>query len=139
MFTSVWRYICISCLIMFSAASADFEGLSDECGRVLVGPHNWDAIYIFCPALPQFNPEQAQGLVMAVLDSTSRISGPTRIFFFGDESVLHRDRRPADQGRLIESWGKALVGAYHTEDQVLAVRSTTSEEWRNLYLPTTRQ
>lgn len=139
MFTSVWRYLCFSCLAVVSSASAEFDGLSDECGRVLVGPRNWDAIYIFCPALPQMNAEQAHSLVMAVLDSTTRISGHTRIFFFGDESVLDRDRWPADQGRLIESWGNALVGAYHTETQVLAFRSTTNAEWRNLYLPTARQ
>ncbi len=83
--------------------------------------------------------EQALSVVIAVLDGTTRISGDTRIFFFRDESVLRRDRWPTDQGKLIESWGSAFVGVYHTHTQLLTVRSTTDDEWREIHLPTTRE
>ena len=139
MFTSKWRHLCISCLLLISPLAADPADSDEECGRILSGPDRWYTIYVLCPNLPKMSPEQARSVIVAVLDGTTRKVGDTRIFFFRDESVLRRDRRPADQGRLIESWGDAFVGAYHTRSQLLTVRSTTNNEWRNIHLPTARR
>jgi len=139
MFTFQPRHWFITCLLLASSLSANATDPTEECGRILNGPSSWDTIYVFCPSLPQMNAKQAQSLVMAVLDGTTRKSGDTRIFFFRDESVLHRDRWPADHGRLIESWGTAVVGTYHTRSQLLTVRSTDKDEWREINMPTERK
>ncbi len=139
MLSSKWRHLCVSCLILtlpFATNSADPE---KECGRLLSGPDRRHTIYVFCPALPDMSAEKARTIIMALLDSTSRASGDTRIFFFRDESVLNRDSWPAEQGRLIASWGDAFVGAYHTRSQLLTVRSKSSNAWRNIHLPTARE
>ena len=138
MFTFQRRHLFILCLFLAAPLSGSPADPPEECGRILDGPDRRDTIYVFCPALPKMNADQARSVVIAVLDSTSRASGDTRIFFFRDESVLRRDRWPANQGKLIESWGSALVGAYHTHSQLLTVRSTADDEWREMRLPTTR-
>jgi hypothetical protein len=75
-------------------------------------------------------------MIVAVLNTTSsRLSGEVRIFFFDDESVLSRESWPADQERLIESWGDALLGTYHTASDLLTVRAAGTDKWRNIYLP----
>ena len=138
MFTSYWRLICISLLFPFSTSAEVSPDLPEDCGRLISGPPARDAIYVYCESLPQLTEEQALSLVIKVLNGTTRAAGEVRIFFFRDESVLHRNRWPADQGRLIDSWGGALVGAYHTQSQYLSVRTETDEGWREIYLPTAR-
>lgn len=138
MFTSKWRHVSIFCLLSIFPLAANSDDVTEECGRLLSGPEHGDTIYVFCPELPQLSAEQVRSLIIAVLDGTTRISGDTRIFFFRDESVLRREFWPADQGRLLKSWGIAFVGAYHTRTQLLAVRSTTNDGWRELHLPTAR-
>ena len=138
MFTSRWRHVFIFCLLFISSLAANADDVTKECGHPLSGPDRWDTIYVFCAELPQMDAEQARRVIIEVLDGTTRISGDTRIFFFRDESVLRRDHWPADQGRLIDSWGGAFVGAYHTHTQLLTVRSTTNDEWREIHLPTSR-
>ena len=138
MFTSQRRLLFIACLFIVLPFSASPDDPVEECGRLLSGPGRRDTIYVFCPNFPQLNAEHARDVLIAVLDGTTRISGDTTIFFFRDESVLLRDRWPADRGRLIESWGSAVVGVYHTRSQFLSVRSTTNGEWQTLHLPTTR-
>ena len=138
MFTSKWRHVFIFCLLSILPLFASSDGITEECGRLLSGPADRHTIYVYCPELPLMDAEQARSVIIAVLDGTTRSSGDTRIFFFRDESVLHRNSWPADQGRLIESWGSAFVGAYHTHTQLLTVRSAADDEWRELHLPTTR-
>ena len=139
MFTSRPPHWFVTSLLMASSLSANANDLTEECGRLLNGPDHWDTIYVYCPSLPQMNAEQAQSLIIAVLCGTTRISGDTRIFFFRDESVLRRDRWPADQERLIESWGTAVVGAYHTRSELLTVQSIDKDEWREIFIPTARK
>ena len=138
MFTSRWLHLCFLSLWLLSACAADNAKESEECGRLISGPKKWGAIYVFCPKLPQMSAKQARRVVIEVLDGTTRKAGDASIYFFSDESVLHRDRRPAEQGRLIESWGRAFVGVYRTESEVLTVRSIASAEWREIHLPTAR-
>lgn len=137
MFTANWRHVLVLCLLSAVPIAASAHCASKECGRLLSGLANRHTIYVVCPGLPEMNAEQALSVIIAVLDGTTRISGDTRIFFFRDESVLRRDRQPADQGRLIESWGKAFVGAYHTHTGLLTVRSAADDKWREIHLPTT--
>jgi hypothetical protein len=138
MFTSRWLHLCFLSLWLLSAFAADNAKESEECGRLISGPTRWGAIYVFCPNLPQMSAKQALRVVIEVLDGTTRKAGDTSIYFFSDESVLRRDRWPAEQGLLIESWGSAFVGVYRTENEVLIVRSTSKDDWREIHLPTAR-
>ena len=138
MIMSNWRHLCIVCLLLITPIAANPDNPTEQCGRLLSGPRHGDTIYVFCPTLPDLSPEQARSVIIAVLDTTTRIAGDTRIFFFRDESVLRRDRWPANQERLIESWGDAFVGAYHTHSSLLTVRSTSDDEWQNIHLPIAR-
>ena len=123
------------CLLLIAPVVANSAELPDGCGRLLSGPQHGHVIYVFCPSLPELSQLQAHALVMAVLDTTTRRSGDTLIFFFRDESVLHRDLVPASHERRIESWGNALVGSYNTHSNLLTVRSASSDKWRNIHLP----
>ena len=138
MFTSRWIPLCFSSLWLLSAFAADNAKESEECGRLISGPVKWGAIYVFCPNLPNMTAMQARRVVINVLDSTTRRAGDTSIYFFSDESVLRRDRWPAEQGLLMESWGSAFVGVYRTENEVLTVRSITQDDWREIHLWTAR-
>jgi hypothetical protein len=139
MFTSVWRLIFLSCSFSICCVSLVSAELPDDCGKLLRGPNYGHTLYVFCPSLPELSDEQAHSLVVGVLDYTTRRAGDIRIFFFRDESILRRDSWPANQERLIESWGDALVGAYHTHTQLLTVRSENSDSWREMRLTTARE
>ena len=127
--------LLVVCLLLIASCVVKSDNPAENCGRLLSGPRHGDTIYVLCPSLPELSPEQARGVVKTVLDKTTRLAGETRIFFFRDESVLHQDRWPANQERLIESWGDAFVGSYHTHSSLLTVRSTANDEWRNIHLP----
>ncbi len=110
---------------------------SKDCGELLSGPFTGGyTLYVFCPSLLDLNPAKTHDLIVETLDrAPQRLAGEVRIFFFADRSVLKRERWPADQERLIESWGDALLGTYHTASGLLTVRSIGPDKWRNIYLP----
>ncbi len=135
MVMSIWRHLSVVCLLLIVPCAANTADPAEQCGHILNGPRHRETIYVFCPSLPELSPQQARSVVIAVLDTTDRIAGDTRIFFFSDASVLNRDRWPQDQEKLIESWGDAFVGAYHTHSSLLTVRSVSDNKWRNIYLP----
>ncbi len=61
------------------------------------------------------------------------------IVFVQHESLIDEDRQRVRRGWLIRDWGDALVGVYHTQSQLLTVRSAEDDGWREVYLPTARE
>ena len=88
MFTSKWRHLCISCLLLILPLAANPADLTDDCGRLLSGPQHVHIVYVLCPSLPELDQEQAHAVVMAVLDTTTRRSGDTLILFFANRDVV---------------------------------------------------
>ena len=120
-------------LILGCAASV--AGDVEDCGQVLRAPFHGDIIYVLCPSLPDLSEQQALSVIWAVLNTTSLRAGDTRIFFFSDTSVLDRDWQYQNMEKRIESWGDVFVGAYHTNSNLLTVRSASEGGWRNIYIP----
>ncbi len=138
MVTSMLRLLCVLS-VLISPTNAESPELPADCGRLLNAAYFRYAIYVHCPALPQLSAEQAQSLVMALLDGTDRPAGHTMIVFVQDESLFDRDRQRVRSGWLISDWGDDLVGVYLTQSQLLTVRSAEDEGWREIYLPTARE
>ena len=132
---SKWRRLHIISQILILGCAASAHGEVEDCGQILRAPIPGDIIYVLCPSLPNLSEQQAKSIVWAVLDMTSRRAGDTRIFFLSDRSVLDRDRQYQDMGKRIESWGDVFVGAYHTNSNLLTVRSASESRWRNIYIP----
>ena len=131
---SKYRRLVVYLLLSMPNATS-FAEPSQDCGRLLSGPFDRYTIYVFCPSLLDLSREQAREVIVSAVDtSTPRVSGDVRILFFADESVLHRKSWPANQDRLIDSWGEAFLGAYHTQSSLLTVRSKDSDKWRNIHL-----
>ncbi len=125
-----WRHLYIVSLLSTLGCTASAgDGVAD-CGKVLGGPIHGDTIYVLCPSLSELSERQAYGVVEAVLDQTSRISGDTRIIFLSDPSALDRDWQYQNMEKRLESWGDAFIGTYHTNSGLLTVRSSTDDEWR---------
>ena len=120
-------------LILGCAASAD--GDVENCGQVLRAPFHGNTIYVLCPSLPDLSEQQAQNIVWAVLNTTSRRAGDTIILFFSDSSILCCHREYQNMEKWIERWGDVFVGAYHTNSNLLTLRSASESVWRNIYIP----
>ena len=110
--------------LLLAPVATSFAEKSKECGELLSGPFTGGhTLYVFCPSLLDLSTAKTHDLIVDTLDmAPQRLTGDVRIFFFADKSVLKRKRWPADQGRLIESWGDALLGTYHTASGLLTVR-----------------
>ena len=123
--------------LLVAPVATSLAETSKECGELLSGPFPGGyTLYVFCPSLLVLSPGKTHNLIVETLDAApQRLAGDVRIFFFADKSVLKKERWPADQERLIESWGDALLGTYHTASGLLTVRSIGTDKWRNLYLP----
>jgi hypothetical protein len=123
--------------LLLAPIATSLAETSKECGELLSGPFTGGyTLYVFCPSLLDLNSAKTHDLIVETLDRAPQpLAGDVRIFFFADRSVLKRERWPADQERLIESWGDALLGIYHTASGLLTVRSIGTDKWRNIYLP----
>ncbi|HGY4246814.1 TPA: hypothetical protein ACNVA0_005621 [Citrobacter freundii] len=133
---SASRALFVVSLLLAPIATSLAE-TSKECGELLSGPFAGGyTLYVFCPSLLDLSPAKTHELIVETLDrAPQRLAGDVRIFIFADRSVLKQERWPADQERLIASWGDALLGSYHTESGLLSVRSIGTDKWRNIYLP----
>ena len=138
MVVSFWRRLIVTCLLV-TLGAAESADLPNDCGRLLSGVLARDAIYVYCPDLPQLSSEQALDLVIAVLEGTDRRAGHTVIVFVRNELVPDRDRWRSESGWLIRRWSPGFVGVYHTRSQMLTVRTVADDGWREVYLPTSRE
>lgn len=114
-----------------------FAGANDgttECGAVLNGPIDDDAIYVHCPSLTGLSKYDAYIIIESVLHQSPQNDGDIIVIFLSDPTVLDRDWQYQNLEKRLASWGDAVVGMYNRSSHLLMYRSSSDGKWRRTRL-----